>query len=87
MNLKKIEGMLLEKFPDAPVTRDGTGLTGAQWSIVVPISGINDAAKAFETADFFLESITALDFEDTFELVYHFNCYEPYSRLARTRGT
>ncbi len=73
---------MLEKFPDAPIKRDETGMTGALWSIAVPISSIRDAAKAFESADFFLESITALDFEDTFELVYHFNCYEPKSRVV-----
>ena len=82
MKVKEIEAKMLEKFPDAPLKRDETGLTGALWSIDVPISGIRDAAKAFGSAGFFLESITALDFEDTFELVYHFNRYEPKSRLV-----
>ena len=82
MKVKEIEEIMLEKFPDAPFTRDETGMTGALWSIAVPISGIRDAAKEFEAAGFFLESITALDFEDTFELVYHFNCYEPRSRVV-----
>jgi NADH-quinone oxidoreductase subunit C len=82
MKVKELEAIMLAKFPDAPLSRDETGLTGALWSIVVPISGIRDAAKAFGSAGFFLESITALDFEDTFELVYHFNCYEPKSRLV-----
>ena len=82
MKVKELEAIMLEKFPDAPLKRDETGLTGALWSIDVPISGIRDAAKAFGSAGFFLESITALDFEDTFELVYHFNRYEPKSRLV-----
>ncbi len=82
MKVKEMERIMLEKFPDSPFSLDETGLTGARWSMAVPISGIRDAAKAFETAGFFLESITALDFEDTFELVYHFNCYEPKSRLV-----
>jgi len=82
MKVKQLEAVMLEKFPDVPLKRDETGTTGALWSIVVPISGIRDAANAFRSAGFFLESITALDFEDTFELVYHFNCYEPKSRLA-----
>jgi NADH-quinone oxidoreductase subunit C len=82
MKVKELEAIMLAKFPDAPLSRDETGMTGALWSIVVPISGIRDAAKAFGSAGFFLESITALDFEDTFELVYHFNCYEPKSRLV-----
>jgi NADH-quinone oxidoreductase subunit C len=82
MSVKEIEKIMLEKFPDSPLKRDETGLTGAAWSVSVPISGIRDAARAFENCGFFLESITALDFEDTFELVYHFNCYEPKSRLV-----
>jgi len=82
MKVKELEAIMLEKFPDAPLSRDETGMTGALWSIIVPISGIRDAAKAFGSAGFFLESITALDFEDTFELVYHFNRYEPKSRLV-----
>ncbi|MGA2401270.1 MAG: NADH-quinone oxidoreductase subunit C [Syntrophobacteraceae bacterium] len=82
MKVKEIEAKMLEKFPDAPLKRDETGMTGALWSVAVPISGIREAAKAFDSAGFFLESITALDFEDTFELVYHFNCFEPKSRVV-----
>jgi NADH-quinone oxidoreductase subunit C len=48
----------------------------------VPVAKLRDAASACDEAGFFLESITALDFKDTAELVYHFNCYEPKSRLA-----
>ncbi|HYA40226.1 MAG TPA: NADH-quinone oxidoreductase subunit C [Syntrophobacteraceae bacterium] len=82
MKVKDIEGVMRSKFPDAPLHMDESGLTGALWSMAVPISGIRDAAGAFDAAGFFLESITALDFEDTFELVYHFNCYEPMSRVV-----
>jgi NADH-quinone oxidoreductase subunit C len=82
MKAKEMERVMLLMFPDAPLERDETGLTGAQWSIIVPASSIRDAAKAFDGAGFFLESLTALDFEDTFELVYHFNYYEPGSRVV-----
>ena len=41
-----------------------------------------DAAIACNEAGLFLESITGLDFEDTAELVYHFNCYESRSRFS-----
>jgi len=77
-----MERVIREKFPEAILKRDETGKTGALWSAVVPVLGIMDAAKAFETAGFFLETITALDFQDTFELVYHFNYYEPRSRVV-----
>ncbi len=82
MKIKDIEARMHSKFPESPLNRDDTGITGVQWSIAVPISGIRDAATEFDAAGFFLESITAMDFEDTFELVYHFNCYEPGSRAS-----
>ncbi len=82
MKVKEIEQVMRSKFPDAPLNMDESGLTGALWSMAVPVSRIRDAAGAFDAAGFFLESITALDFEDTFELVYHFNCYEPMSRVV-----
>ncbi len=82
MKIKDIEARMQSKFPDLALKRDETGVTGAQWSIAVPISSIRDAAVELDAAGFFLESITALDFEDTFELVYHFNCYEPGSRVV-----
>ena len=82
MKIQEIERVIFEKFPGAPLVRDETGKMGALWSVVVPVSGIRDVAKTFETADFFLETVTALDFQDTLELVYHFNCYEPKSRVV-----
>ena len=82
MKINDIEVRMQGRFPDSPLKRDDAGLTGARWSIAVPISGIRDAAVEFDAAGFFLESITALDFEDTFELVYHYNCYEPGSRAV-----
>lgn len=77
MKVQEIERVILEKLPGTVFNRDETGKTGALWSAAVEVSGIRDAAKAFEASGFFLEDIMALDFEDTFELVYHFNCYEP----------
>ena len=82
MKVQEIERVILEKLPGTVFNRDETGKTGALWSAAVAVSGIRDAAKAFEASGFFLEDIMALDFEDTFELVYHFNCYEPGSRVV-----
>ena len=82
MKVQEIERVILEKLPDTIFNTDETGKTGSLWSAVVAASGIRDAAKAFETSGFFLEDIMALDFQDTFELVYHFNCYEPGSRVV-----
>ncbi|MDR3569642.1 MAG: NADH-quinone oxidoreductase subunit C [Syntrophobacteraceae bacterium] len=82
MKIHDIEARMRGKFGDLPLKRDETGVTGASWSIAVPIGDLRDAATEFNAAGFFLESITALDFEDTFELVYHFNCFEPGSRAV-----
>jgi NADH-quinone oxidoreductase subunit C len=82
MKAQEIERLILEKLPETVFQRDETGKTGALWSAAVTVSGIRDAAKAFETSGFFLEDLMALDFQDTFELVYRFNCYEPGSRAV-----
>jgi NADH-quinone oxidoreductase subunit C len=78
----EIRDVLREKFPQAPFQTDETGRAGTQWSVMVPISGTREAARAFDAAGFFLETMTCLDFMDTFELVYHFNRYEPASRVS-----
>ncbi len=55
---------------------------GIALSVQVPIETLREAARSCEAAGCYLESITGLDFLDTAELVYHFNCYEPKSRFA-----
>ncbi len=52
------------------------------FSVQVPVEKLRDAVSACDAAEFFLESLAGLDFEDTLELVYHFNAYEPGSRIA-----
>ncbi len=82
MNIDEMRKAIAERFPDAAFQFDETGKTGTVWSVLLPLSGIRDAAAAFEKAGFFLETVTALDFEDTRELVYHFNLYRERSRVA-----
>lgn len=82
MMVDEIEKVLRGKFPKATYSADETFKTGVKWSVLIAIPEIREAARAFEEAGFFLETITALDFQDTFELVYHFNSYEPGSRAA-----
>jgi NADH-quinone oxidoreductase subunit C len=74
----KLRAML----PEGAVSMDDSYRTGACASIQVDLGKLRDAASAFNEAGFYLESQTALDFEDTAELVYHFNCYEPKSRIV-----
>ena len=82
MKIKDVEARMRAKFPEAPLKGDDGGLSGAVWSVAVTLSEIREAASEFNAAGFFLESLTGLDFEDTFELVYHFNCFEPGSRAV-----
>lgn len=74
----KLQGML----PADDVCRDESCQAGVLFSAQVPLAKLRDAMKECDAAGYYLESITALDFEDTFELVYHLNCYEPRARVA-----
>ena len=82
MDAIEMEKVFREKFPDAVFQPDTTGQAGVRWSIVVPLSAIRNAAMLLDGAGYFLETLTGLDFEDTLELVYHFNQYAPRSRVA-----
>ena len=82
MTVDKIEDILRGKFPDAIYSSDETLKAGVRLSVLIAGSEIREAARVFDEAGFFLETITALDFQDTLELVYHFNSYEPRSRAA-----
>ena len=76
--LQKLRAML----PEATVRSDEKYLAGAALSVQLPVARLRDAAGACEATGYYLESLTGLDFQDTMELVYHLNCYEPKSRLA-----
>lgn len=57
----------------------GAGVFGAA---TAPAPKLRDALGAFREAGFFLETMCALDFQDTLELVYHLNCFEAKSRIS-----
>lgn len=76
--LQKLRSIL----PDGAVTVDEAYRTGSAFSAQVPMPQLRDALSACNEQGFYLESLTALDFEDTAELVYHLNCYEPKSRIV-----
>lgn len=82
MDVSEMEKYLKEKLPQASFQTDETTKTGSKFSVTIPISGIREAAQAMNSAEFYLETITALDFQDTLELVYHFNRFEQGSRVA-----
>ncbi len=75
---QKLRAML----SDNAVVPDEAYGTGVAFSANAGIGKLREAAAAIDEAGFYLETITGLDFQDTKELVYHFNCYEPKSRFA-----
>lgn len=82
MKVEEIREALRGALPEAVFTSGASGRDGVRFSVLVPLPEIRKAAELFNAEGFFLETITALDFSDTFELVYHFNRYEPSSRVA-----
>lgn len=76
--LQKLRALL----PDEAVCADDQYRSGIAFSAMATAGGLRDAARVCEATGFYLETITCLDFRDAAELVYHFNCYEPKSRLA-----
>lgn len=76
--IKKIEASL----PQDAGCRDDSFKTGVIFAARTPLGKLREVMKLGEASGYYLESITALDFQDTFELVYHLNCYEPSSRIS-----
>ena len=76
--IEKLRSML----PEESISFDEADRSGVAFSAQVPAGKLRDAAGACEATGLYLESITGLDFQDTAELVYHLNFYEPKSRIA-----
>jgi NADH-quinone oxidoreductase subunit C len=76
--IEKLRSML----PEESICVDEAYQSGVALSAQVPVGRLRDAANACEASGLYLESITGLDFQDTAELVYHLNFYEPKSRIA-----
>ena len=57
----------------------GAGVIGAA---TAPAAKLLEILGSFSETGFYLETMTALDFQDTMELVYHLNCFEPLSRMS-----
>jgi len=73
---------LLAVVDEDAISVDMTYQSGVAVSVQVPANNLWDAARACDVMGFYLESITGLDFQDTAEMVYHLNCYEPKSRIV-----
>jgi NADH-quinone oxidoreductase subunit C len=67
---------------EGSICADALFRNGVALAAQVPVDKLRAAVSACAEAGYYLETITALDFEDTAELVYHLNCYEPFARIA-----
>lgn len=79
---EEIIGKISAMLPANAVCRDDAYRSGVVFSASAPLDKVRDVLGSFKEAGFFLESMTALDFQDTGELVYHLNTYEPKARMV-----
>ncbi|SHF49583.1 NADH-quinone oxidoreductase subunit C [Desulfacinum infernum DSM 9756] len=73
---------LREMLGEAALAPDEDYAKGVSWTVQVPAASLPEVLGVFKEAGFYLESMTGLDFQDTLEIVYHMNTYEPRSRMA-----
>lgn len=71
-----------ELLGDGAVTADPDFRSGVSWTVACPTDSLIAVMEVFNDTGFYLESLTVLDFQDTLELVYHMNTYEPQARMA-----
>ncbi len=81
-NKEEIIAKVTAMFPPDAVCRDDAYRSGVVFSATVPLERLREVLGVFRDGGFYLESMTALDFQDTGELVYHLNGYEPTSRMV-----
>ncbi len=80
---KDIKQWLIDSMrPDEFVEKDVKGPAGVRFEAVVPLAKVRDVASGFLSDGYFLESFTAVDFAECFELVYHFNKWEADKRCC-----
>lgn len=76
---------LIEHFKNTPgvqFNEKNHARTGFLSEAVIPESSIRDTAKKFLSHEFFLETLTAVDFAECFELAYCFNHWKECSRCV-----
>ncbi len=70
-----LESVKPEEFADKDLK-----ISGIIFEALVGPSKIREVAKEFLNQGYFLESLTAVDFSECFEVVYHFNSWKPSQR-------
>ncbi len=73
---------LAEAFKPVEINEKDLKKSGIQQEAVIEAAYIVPCAQEYLRQGFFLESLTAVDFAECFELVYHFNKWGPSQRVC-----
>ena len=73
---------LTDLLGEGALEEDAEYRKGVSWTVTASADSLHRVLEAFNEAGYFLESMTGLDFEDTLEVVYHLNAFEPRARVA-----
>ncbi len=77
---KNIKNWFLETLKPDEFAEKDPKKTGISFEAIIPQNKIRDAAKEYLAQDYFLESLTAVDFAECFEVVYHFSKWNALDR-------
>ncbi len=77
---KNIKNWLLELIKPDEFNEKDPKASGVLFEAIVPQSKIREVAKGYLEQHYFLESLTAVDFAECLEIVYHFNQWGPAQR-------
>jgi NADH-quinone oxidoreductase subunit D len=79
---KDVKSLLQETFSPEEFTEKNLKTQGILFEALVPLTRIVEAARLCFSQGYFLESCTAVDFTECFEIVYHFNKWETGKRFC-----
>ena len=77
---KDIKGWLLEVIKPEELNDKDLKTAGVLFEAVISKDKIRETAKGFLAQQYFLEDLTAVDFAECFEIVYHFNHWDRAQR-------
>ncbi len=77
---KNIKAWLLDTIKPEEFTEKDLKTSGILFEALVGQNKIKEVAREYLSQGYFLESITAVDFQECLEIVYHFNQYGPVKR-------
>ena len=81
MSLEDLKEELSKVVEPAAILPRDHDKDGCLLEIRVPVDQVESVAKAARQADLFLESITAVDFTDGLQVIYHYNSFATISRV------